>query len=449
MKKILAIYTAFYPENAIGSIRNTKFVKYLVRAGYDITVISPKMSSRNLDKNLYSVELNQISHITVPYSRFFNNYFLEKRNEMMDKKTQTKLHSNPKNTFLEKIKKIIYQFVQEIYTIIRNTDWKNQVKKYISIHEELNGFDLVITSYPSLSSHLLGEHIKDKRIASRWIADFRDLIAYEELHSNLVYKINIRHQTRICKKADVITSVTSDVLRKISETEKNKNNFYYLPNGFDQEDLNDLINSKIELINNYENYFKITYVGSLYGGKRDLSVVFNFLQEMESNNEIQGDKIKFFYAGKDFSIVEHQAKKYNMEKVLINLGFISRSESIYVQNSSNLIIVSTWNTEQDQGLVTGKIYECFLLKKPTLVIVNGTKPGSELGKMIKESKIGFTYETIAKTSELDIQLKNYIRELYNNSLNGELNQKDINEDYLCQFNYQKITEKLIGLIEEI
>ena len=79
MKKILYICTAFYPENAIGSIRNTKLVKYLIKLGYDVTVISPELDANiKMDKTLYFEELNKITHINISYGSFPGRYFYRK-----------------------------------------------------------------------------------------------------------------------------------------------------------------------------------------------------------------------------------------------------------------------------------------------------------------------------------------------------------------------------------
>lgn len=62
--KVLLIATAFSPENAMGSVRTTKLVKFLVRMGYDITVVSPELhGGTKIDHSLECKELDSINRI--------------------------------------------------------------------------------------------------------------------------------------------------------------------------------------------------------------------------------------------------------------------------------------------------------------------------------------------------------------------------------------------------
>ena len=56
-KKILFVVTAFSPENAIGAVRISKIVKYLVKNNFEVTVISPELhSGSKIDRSIDSVE---------------------------------------------------------------------------------------------------------------------------------------------------------------------------------------------------------------------------------------------------------------------------------------------------------------------------------------------------------------------------------------------------------
>jgi hypothetical protein len=126
-----------------------------------------------------------------------------------------------------------------------------------------------------------------------------------------------------------------------------------------------------------------------------------------------------------------------------------RGESLCLQSKSDLIIVSTWSTEIDQGVVPGKINECFLLGKPTLVIIIGTVPDSELGRMVKKAGLGFVYETMLKNTDQDHQLSEFIMSLYDAAVHGSEVNLPINEEYIEQFNYKNITGRLIEILSDL
>lgn len=114
IKKILITTTAFAPENEIGVVRVTKIVKYLVRLGYDITVISPELHEiSRIDKSLLTDEIKSINKHTVSQSNWFNKLFLRKRNAMLKKQSASN-YMNPKNDdgFIKVVKAYIFSHLQ-------------------------------------------------------------------------------------------------------------------------------------------------------------------------------------------------------------------------------------------------------------------------------------------------------------------------------------------------
>jgi len=438
MKKILMIYTAFYPENAIGSIRNTKIVKYLVREGYDITVITTadKLTSVE-DPTLYCDELKSIRLVEIPYSNFFKKHFLRRRNAMKNNgvKVNKKKTSKVKEYVLSKFK--IY--FQEIFTFFRNRDWKKQVMKHI--RKENKDYDIILSGYPSLAVHQIAHKLKNQN--NLWIADFRDPIPYKSLSSKINYLHHKRVQKKYSKKADRVMYISVSSLGTISKGIKDKSKFSLVPNGFDLEDLKYLENSATT----DEETFRIAYVGSLYGGKRDLSYLFSSITNLVKMNKQLKDKIEIHYAGKDYSYLEEQFSKHDLDINIINHGYINRLESLLIQRDSDLVVINTWNTEEEQGIVTGKIFEAFLLKKTILGIINGDVPNSELKIMIEKSELGLAYEEANNYSN-DTSLGEYLNALINQKLSSNTSPAFIepNLKYLNTYDYEKISKKIINII---
>lgn len=436
MKKILMIYTAFHPENAIGSIRNTKIAKYLVREGYDITVISTadKLSSV-VDPTLNSKELDKLKLIEIPYSKKFKKYFLKKRNEVKE----------AGNSITQVIKSTLLNlYLKEFFTFLRNLDWSRQVKKYLK--NKKNDYDIIISGYPSYSSHKIARRLKNKD--NLWIADFRDPMAYKSLNSFFSYFLHKKSQKKICKKADFIFYLSKQSLKEISKGIKKTDKFIYIPNGFDVDDLAQL--SQLKSDNIYGNsIFKICYVGSLYGGKRDLSILFENLAKIIKTNEDLKNKIEFHYAGKDFVFLENQFSRHNFNIKVINHGYVNRLESLNIQKNSDLIVINTWNTLEDQGIITGKIFEAFLFKKNILGIINGNLADSELKQMIYNSNLGHAYEE-ADGYINEVSLENYLVELIEMKHTGfkTKNYNKPNDYYISLFDYNTIVKTIQKIIDK-
>lgn len=446
-KNILFITTAFSPENAVGSIRTTKIVKYLVRTNFKVTVISPKLNENTkLDYSNECTELNKVERILIPHSKLFESIFLKKRNKMLQKKSASNyIQIKNKKSLYSIIKSQLFIIIHFIYTIIRNLDWSRQVKKYLVLNKKINEYSSVISSYPSLSSHWVSFYLSKKHNLF-WIADFRDPINYEANSNNIIIKINTILQNRIIRQANYVTTISNDLLLKFNPNNKfNKNKLIYIPNGFDPDDLKIDNLNKVAVRNKDLN---LCYVGSLYGGKRDLNIVFKAIKELINEEKININSVKFVYAGNEFNVLEEQANKYNLSKILVNKGFVSRLESVKIQSNSDLIVIVTWNTESDKGIMTGKLFECLLTEKVMLGVVNGTVPNSEFKQLIKKINGGIVYEDSSLEPKGEFQnFKKFIFDKYNEKQNKSNIESTYNK-LINEYTYSKITKSFIDLIEQ-
>jgi hypothetical protein len=450
MKQILLITTGFAPQNRIGAVRTTKIAKYLIKKGYEVTVITVEVDgNEKIDNTLLSKELDKMNIYRVSKGTIFKKTLSPIRNKLLKEKSATSYKTKRNSTVIGKIKSFITTNGINMYLLIEKLSWEREVESLIKKRLKKKKFDVIISSYPKISAHRIALKLLGSQKETKWIADFRDPLTYESLNSKDVYKKNENIQKFICKNADAVTYVTEEMVNKLSKGFDDKNSFYYLPNGFDEDDLKNIEISNIGIENEFNNTFKISYVGSLYGGKRDLSFVFKIIRDLENYNRISTNKIKFFYAGKEFDILKGQAQKYDLQDILVNMGYITREDALRIQQQSNLIIVNTWNTEKDQGVIPGKIYECFLLKKPTLAITNGTIPNSELGKMVLKAGLGLSFDTMIQKSNYESKIMDFIESLYLSAIENKEYNLLINMDYIERFSYDKITERLIKIIESI
>jgi hypothetical protein len=281
--------------------------------------------------------------------------------------------------------------------------------------------------------------VRKNKVAAVYVADFRDPINYESNSSWLKIKINTLLQDRILSQADLVTTISKDLFKKFNPKYQHKLN--YLPNGYDIDDLDtDFINTSKQL----DDTLVFCYVGSLYGGTRKLHSFFKALRELIASGSIEIKHIKLIYAGKEFNELYKQASSFKLEAILEDRGSVSRLESIQIQNSSDIIIVVTWNTEKDQGILTGKLFECFLTQKTILGIVNGTVPNSEFKNIIENVDGGFAFEDASVAFEKDFkELTSFLVEKYKEKKEHGTLKNNYNKN-LENFNYKNITNKLVS-----
>ena len=439
-KKILIITTSFAPENVIGAVRLTKLVKYLVLLGYDITAISPKLDEfSRIDTSLLSIEFDKVKRHTVSQSSWFEKFFLKKRNNLLKKQSAFN-YINPKKSDgkLKVLKAFIYSHLQFIYTIIRNLDWKKNVVHFIKENYSEGEFDVVLSSYPALGGHWSANWTRKNKYAKMWVADFRDPINYEANSSWIKLKINTYLQDSFLAQTDLATCISKDLFKKFNSKYHTK--LKYLSNGFDTDD----IDANLPAFNPDTNApLTFCYVGSLYGGTRSVHSFFKALRTLINNKTIAIDAVKLVYAGKEFNEMYKQATEFNLEAILEDRGRVSRLESIQIQNSSDIIIVVTWNTKKDQGILTGKLFECFLTQKTILGIVNGTVPNSEFKNIIENVDGGFAFEDASVAFEKDFkELTSFLVKKYKEKKEHGTLKNNYNKN-LENFNYKNITNKLV------
>ena len=265
--KVLFVVTAFYPEQAIGSIRISKFAKYFHKEGVEISVISltpPPWSSR--DESLYFEALKDINWKVLDQSSIFKKVFQRMR--------VVTIGTVPGNagvsimTSKKTLRSKLRSMAQFFYTLLKGLDWSIQVKKHAKKNFKNENFDYIFCSYPSFASPLSGIKLKKMGIGKQLIVDFRDPILFKKTS-----KLNIRYllQKYILKHANLKSFISKGVENQVEKNNLTSNHII-APNGFDPKDKANIKNIDKKHLNN--DLIRFVYTGAIYGGKRDLRPFF-------------------------------------------------------------------------------------------------------------------------------------------------------------------------------
>ena len=390
--KLLFVVTAFYPEQAIGAVRITKFAKYCVRSGIDVSVISlPPPPWAKHDNNLYCDELVYMRLIQIPQSWLFRKFLQTARISVVGNSPAIDFVTSQKSrfNFLSNLKSL----AQLLYTLLKAIDWVIQVRLYS--HRSLAGenYDAIISSYPSFASPFAALALSSVGFSDVVVTDFRDPISYGQTS-----KFGLRHllERWIVSRVQSLTYVSQGVFDKVIHNVPAGKVHSVITNGFDPDDASSLNDSPSHPIKS--SVLRFIYAGSLYGGKRSLDLFFRAIQEVYTDRFSSCLSLEFHYAGNDSSLFLNQARQYKLSDHVVLHGLISRSDSLKLQLNSDICLVSTWNSAEDKGIMTGKIFECFMLRKPVIAIVNGPLPNSELASVVRSVSAGFCVENADSAS---------------------------------------------------
>lgn len=440
MLSILVILNSFAPINTPGSIPNTKLTKYLAHEDVKITlvtdVITPEM---NVDQNLVPEEMSRFKVYRVGQSQLYDSIIGRTRRTITDNGVKLKLKSETRP-----VRAQIVSLMKHGFFRARRKDWVHSAKKSLYPILKHEHFDVIFSSYPISPAHEFAEYLIKKGVADKWIADFRDPMCYLE-YDQYHYRKAMAQQQHIERSADHVTVVSEGAMDKFLPENKASGKMTYLPNGFDPDDFADVAKT---MNAPSDGRFRMFYAGTLYSGKRDLTVLFRAISELIAEGSMEADKISVEYAGNEWPIMESYAAKFGLESILTNYGYITRQRVMELMGEIDCSIVCTHNTAADHGVVTGKVFELLLAAKPIVAVITGDLPDSELGGIVKECKAGIVYEQA--NGEVDYQnLKQWLMDAYAQKQSEGKLVSTLDETARDRYNYRNLAHQLYEIMESL
>jgi len=273
MKKALIITYYWPPAGGSGVQRWLKFVKYF--RDFDIEPIVYTVDDAN-----YPIEDNSLIS-EIPKNTEVLKQPIWEPNSLFTKIGKKKIESagfiNPNPSFFDKI----LQYVRANYFIPdARKFWVKPSVKYLKKYLEENKVDVIISTGPPHSMHLIGLQLK-KLLNVKWIVDFRDpWTEIDYFHQlPLTKKAIARHhalEKEVIVNADAVL-VVGDTMRK--SYQKFNSNIITVTNGFDE------VISNIEIA--IDSKFTITHIG-LMNADRNPTILWEVLSEISrSDNEFK------------------------------------------------------------------------------------------------------------------------------------------------------------------
>lgn len=436
---VLIIMDTFAPYNSCGSIPNTKLVKYLAREDLHITLLAfDVLPGMPVDYSLLPKEMDRITTYRMRHSWLYIKTVNALRQKAKKSGTTLKMKAEKRPLRARAVSKIM-----DLYYSFQKKDLYRSGERIIRKHLMNKRFDIVYSSYPSVDAHYLAKYAMEHHLAKKWVADFRDPMAYMEFFSS-EYEGALMHQHQLELAADHVVVVSEGAMDKFRFDDIPESKLSYLPNGYDPEDFH----SEPLTGHSTDSALHFFYAGSLYAGKRDLTVLFRALAELSEEGKIDLKKVKVEYAGNEFPILLEFAGAYHLEQLCVNYGYVPRHRVMEIMSDIDVTLVCTHNTQADKGVVTGKVFELLLVGKPILAVITGDLPNSELAGIVKDCKAGFVFEEVGGDQDYSA-LKRWLLSLYEQKLSAGYVSSGIDTSAREQYSYAKIAKKLYGIFENV
>ena len=422
-KKVLIITYYWPPSGGSGVQRWLKFSKYLRDFNIEpviYTVDNPSYPIK--DTSLESEIPLGLEVLKQPI--FEPNSFLSIFGN--NKKKESAGFLNPNPTLLGRF----FQYVRANYFIPdARKFWIKPSVKFLSNYLKNNEIEVVITTGPPHSMHIIGLALRDK-FKIKWISDFRDpwteIDYFQQLP--LTKKANKKHhqlEQEVLEKSDMVIVVGETMKKKFL---KHNHNIEVLTNGFDSYE-----NS---LTKELDSNFSITHVG-LMNADRNPVILWEVLQEISNQNIDFKNDLSIKLIGKIDETVIQDIKVFN-PKNIVRIPYLEHEEVRKYQASSQVLLLSINRVPSAKGIITGKIFEYLQAKRPILGIGPEDGDAAAILKKTNAGKIvGFDHKN---------ELKATILKLYKDFKEEKLVVKSINIE---QYHRKNITSQLAEVIKKV
>lgn len=430
MKKVL-IVTYYWPPSGGGGVQRwLKFVKYLPEFGWEPVVYTPDIQNAPAyDDTLLNDISKDLDIIRKPIWEPYSLYKLfsgRKKNENLGAAFASGKNSNK---FIETISNWIRS---NFFIPDARKYWIRPSVKYLKKYIKDHGIEVIVTTGPPHSMHLIGLKLKELTGAS-WLADFRDpwtdIDYYEQL--KLTKWADKKHHSlekSVLREADLVISVSESNKQQLAK--KANANIEVITNGYDESDF---IEEELEL----DEKFTIAHIGT-FMANRNPDNLWEALAELVSENHDFEKDFELHLVGKTDALILDKLNQKGILQFVRSSESVSHKEAIRYQKKSQLLLITVNKTGDSKGMVTGKIFEYLVSGRPILAI--GPEDG-DLANILKETGTGviLDFENI-------IELKQRILGFYEAYKNKSLK---VNPKNLDKYSRKNLTKNMADFLNTL
>jgi glycosyltransferase involved in cell wall biosynthesis len=431
-KKILIITYYWPPAGGPGVQRWLKFAKYLPEFGWKPVIYTPENPSYPLLDESLIKDVPQ--DLEIVKTKIWEPYQLAEKLNKSNKKFKAGQFDVGKNQSWKS--KLSIWVRGNFFIPDARVFWVKPSVKFLEQYLKENKIDVVVTSGPPHSLHLIGLNLKKKFPNLKWIADFRDPwteISYYK-HLKLTESSDKKHrqlENDVFKNAD-ITLATS--YTDAENFKKNGANAICITNGFDQTDT-DIKTLKPSNSKTLKPKFTLSYIGVLEQ-LRNPENLWKALDDLIKTNSDFAQNFTLKFAGRIDDKILNSIENSSLQHHILNLGYLSHDKAVSEMQTSDILLITNFPSESSKGIIPGKIFEYLATGKQ---IISFGPYTADVSKILDETKAGkhFSYDDSEK-------IKDFILEKFELWKNGNLLE---NTQNIEQFSRKNLTKKLADILD--
>lgn len=314
--------------------------------------------------------------------------------------------------------------------------WIRNAREQLTKHKSSEPFDVVFSTFDPL-----GRVLREDGRAKKWVADFRDAAVLPNSLPAIRHYLR-RYQDRILRDADGITAVSAGVRRALISTTTGRRvstRISVVTNGFTPR------KSVPPAPNDPSAPLRIVYTGALYD--RRVGEIGRLLRTAAALHA-SGKHIEVVYAGRDGANFREAAERAGAADLIQDLGLLSYDDSIALQESADILLVVSWNSPEEQGVLSGKFLEYLSAQRPILVMVAGTQSESELSALVEKMNVGLCCEE-ARGETDETRLRDWLTEACDTRSRGLPLAFSPSHEEVRKFDYRNIARRLENIFTDL
>ncbi|RKT01505.1 glycosyltransferase family protein [Chryseobacterium defluvii] len=428
-KKILIITYYWPPAGGPGVQRWLKFAKYLPDFGWKPIIYTPENPSYPLlDESLIK---DVPENIEMVKTKIWEPYQLAEKLNKSNKKF--KAGQFDVGTHQSWKSKLSIWVRGNFFIPDARVFWVKPSVKFLAHYLKENKIDVVVTSGPPHSLHLIGLQLKKKITGLKWIADFRDPwteISYYQ-HLKLTKSSDRKHrqlESEVFKNANITlaTSYTdAENFRKAGA------NAICITNGFDESD-----SGKTDPQKSKTAKFTLSYIGVLEQ-LRNPEKLWKALDELVKTHPDFAENFILKFAGRVDDKILDYIENSALRNHILNLGYLSHDKAIEEMQSSDVLLITNFPNESSKGIIPGKIFEYLATGKQ---ILSFGPDQADVSKILEQTQAGKHFSYSDSESIKSFILKKF--ELWKNGNSIESIQN------IEQFSRKNLTQQLAEVLDQ-
>lgn len=426
MKRVLIITYYWPPAGGGGVMRWLKMSKYLPEQGWQPIIYTPENPDPSvIDKSL-AAEIHPATEVLK--TRIWEPYDLYRKLTGKSKDTAFKpgyISEASRRGWKDRLS----VFLRGNFMIPDpRIFWVKPSVRFLKKYLKENPVDLIITTGPPQSMHLIGLKLK-KKFGTPWLADFRDPWTQIDFYRRLKLtrcadKKHHRLEKAVFDNADVVTTVSPWLKQNTEKIAGRHVDIIY--NGFDPADYD--FEEQLE-----QNMFVISHFGTFHIDQNP-PAFWKVLRQMKDENPDFAQKLVIRLMGQTDNSVIENIKAEGLAGHLELHEHMPHMEGLHLLKKSAVLLLPLNNATDVMGILPGKMFEYMAIRRPII----GIGPHeADFAKILTATKTGSVHNFDEQG-----KMKSTIETLFNDFQAGK---SDVNSAGYEKFSRRNLAAEIISL----